>query len=228
MRSHFDAVSATLPIMAGRKAFNPEQRRRALRAYMRQAEHEKVLPWARKAGVSEASIRNFLNGDSDSLSDRTYSLLAAADEVPIGALTGAPDAEESDKPTLTVPVRSYVGAGDEIVVVPNDQEPLYWVPAPPGLEDAEATEVRGRSMEPAYHNKDVLYHRQLEVDPLRFRGEVVVAQVRNGKRFVKLLEKGARKGRFTLVSFNQQFPPIEDQLLDWVGPIEWVKKRKRF
>lgn len=32
--------------------------------------------------------------------------------------------------------------------IPEDQAPTDWVPAPPGMEDREATEVRGRSMIP--------------------------------------------------------------------------------
>lgn len=233
MRSHFDASSATLSAMPGRKAFSPDQRRRALRAYMRAAGHTKVLPWAKSAGVAEATIRNFLSGQSDSLSDRTYSLLAANDGVPVQRLIGttedpAADLQHVGDASLTVPVRSYVGAGDEVIVLQTN-EPLYWVPPPPGLEDAEATEVRGRSMEPAYHDKDVLYHRRLEVDPMRFHREVVATQVRGGKRFIKLIERSARKGYFTLVSLNPLFPPIEDQKIDWVGPIEWMwRRRKRF
>jgi phage repressor protein C with HTH and peptisase S24 domain len=126
-----------------------------------------------------------------------------------------------------VAIRSYVGAGEEIM--PIDEDALIdFVPAPPGMEGAEATLVRGRSMVPLYHDGDVLFHRRMELDPARLRDEVVVAQVKDGHRFVKLLRLGSRKGLFTLVSINPDHKPIRDQALSWVAPIEWVRKRKRF
>ena len=82
-------------------------------------------------------------------------------------------------------------------------------------------------MTPLYHDGDRLFHRRLEEDPSRFRGEIVVAQVRDGKRFVKLLERGSKRNRFTLSSVNPAFEPLVDQILDWVGPIEWVHKKSR-
>lgn len=127
-----------------------------------------------------------------------------------------------------VPVRSYVGAGDEIVIVPEDESPIDWVPAPPGLENCEATEVRGRSMMPLYHDGDLLYHlRRADIDLGEFADQVVVAQVVGGKRWVKVLKPGSRRGRYTLESINPAFDAIEDQQLEWIGPIEWVHKRWR-
>lgn len=48
----------------------------------------KASPWAKRAGVSEGAIRNFLNGDSDSLSLPVYEKLASAEGVPVAELTG--------------------------------------------------------------------------------------------------------------------------------------------
>lgn len=140
---------------------------------------------------------------------------------------GAGQGNDEDRATPEIPVRSYVGAGDEIISLQDDEEPLYWTPAPPGLEDAEATQVRGASMAPLYHDGDILFHRRHAVDPLTLRGEVVVLQTRNRKRMVKMILPGSKKGLFHLVSFNSLNPPIEDQQLAWVAPILWVKKRQR-
>jgi phage repressor protein C with HTH and peptisase S24 domain len=131
------------------------------------------------------------------------------------------------QPGPQVPIRSYVGAGEQVIPIEEDSL-IDFVPAPPGMEQAEATLVRGRSMVPLYHDGDVLFHRRLELDPARLRDEVVVAQVRDGRRYVKLLRPGSRKGLFTLVSINPDHKPIRDQALAWVAPIEWVRKRKRF
>lgn len=221
MRSHFDADWASVSPMAGRKAFSPDLRRRALREFMR-AKDLKVFPWTQAAGVSEASLRNFLNGDSESLSDRTYALLARAAHVSVGKLRG----DEAPPEAAEVPVRSYVGAGDEILPVEGDA-PIEYVPAPPGMEECEATEVRGVSMQPLYHHGDLLFHRRIDAEPARYRNEVVVVQVRNGKRLVKLLQAGSKKGLYTLVSLNPSFAPMPDQKISWIGPIEWVQKRRR-
>jgi phage repressor protein C with HTH and peptisase S24 domain len=208
--------------MPGSKAFSPEQRRRALREYMKRR-GLKVYPWTQEAGISEGTLRNFLKGDSDSMSDRSYALLARADGTTVAVLRGElPDAPAAAE----VPVRSFVGAGDEIFPITGDA-PIDYVPAPPGMEEAEATEVRGRSMLPLYHDGDLLFHRRVDRDPSRFRDQVVVVQVRNGKRFVKLIQPGRQRGRFDLISFNPAFAPIENQPIEWVGPIEWVRKRRQ-
>lgn len=47
----------------------------------------KPHPWAKQAGVSPASIYNFIRGDSDSLNQRTLDRLAAAAGVTAEALT---------------------------------------------------------------------------------------------------------------------------------------------
>lgn len=152
-------------------------------------------------------------------------------------LEGGPNAIAPPASTVTkltaddhvqVPVRSYVGAGDEVFVLPTDDPPIDWVSAPPGMENAEATEVRGNSMRPLYHDGDLLFHiRRVDVDLHEYQDEVVVTQVKGGKRLVKLLQPGTRRGRYTLASVNPAFDPIEDQQLEWIGPIEWVHKRWR-
>lgn len=223
MRSHNNAKAVTILAMARLKAFNPEQRRRVLREYM--ARHELTMNgWCKAAGVSEGALRNFLNGDSESLSDRTYELLAAVREEQVSVLRGEATAQ-ADPPAL-VPVRSYVGAGDEIISLTDDESPIDWTEAPPGMEAAEATQVRGLSMAPLYRDGDLLFHRRLTVDPIRLRDEVAVMQTRNRKRYVKLIQPGSKKGTFRLVSINPLYPPIEDQVLTWVAPIIWVKKRQ--
>lgn len=180
------------------------------------------------AGLSPSAINNFMLGHAESPKADTYDKMAAGATKLLGHPVSVAELRGLKVQAIEIPVRSFVGAGDEVVIIPEDEAPVGWVSPPPGLEDGEATQVRGRSMMPLFHEGDVLYHRRLVHDPSTFRGEVVVAQVRNGKRYVKLLERGSRKGRYHLVSINPAFPTHEDQQLDWVGPIEWVQKRKRF
>ncbi|MCX7366739.1 MAG: hypothetical protein NTV97_33670 [Alphaproteobacteria bacterium] len=186
----------------------------------------KDFPWEIASELGEGTLRRFRTSPNRSMRTETYEKLAAgASKLLERKITAAEIRGEADMIAL-VPVRSFVGAGDEITPIDGD-EPIDWVQAPPGMEEAEATEVRGRSMIPLYHDRDLLFHRRMETDPARFRDEVVVAQVKNGKRYVKLLQPGTRRGRFRLVSINPSFAPLEDQQLDWIGPIEWVHKRRR-
>lgn len=134
---------------------------------------------------------------------------------------GRPDGE-----TL-LPVSTIVGAGDEIVEYVGE-DPIDEEPAPPGLEDGEVTEVRGRSMLPALREGDRLFHRFLSPgDHTHLIGEMVVARLKDGRRFVKVLRPGSRRGRYNLHSINDLYPPLEDQQLDAVAEILWVKRRQR-
>ena len=64
-----------------------ERRRTALLAFMKDS-GLKPAAWARQAGVSPNGIYNFLNGRSDSLSQRVLESLAAAAGSPISRLLG--------------------------------------------------------------------------------------------------------------------------------------------
>ncbi len=187
----------------------------------------KDRPWEIAAGLGGGTLRKFRTGPNRSMSNETYEKLAGGAAKLLGRPVAAAEIRgEADVPIL-VPLRSFVGAGDEVIVLPADDAPIDWVQAPPGMRDAEATEVRGRSMNPAYHDHDILFHRRIETDPLIYRDEIVVAQVKGGKRYLKLVQPGTRKGRYDLVSINPAYERIEDQVLEWVGPIEWFYRRPR-
>ena len=175
-------------------------------------------------GLSPSAASQFINGNSRSPKRDTLEKFAAGASKKLERTVTVAEMLDQKSTVVEIPIRSYVGAGDEIMPFDTD-EPVDYTAAPPGMDDAEATEVRGRSMTPLYHDRDILFHRRVETDPSRFRDEVVVCQVKDGKRFVKLLTPGSRKGRYNLVSVNPAFATIEDQVIVWVGPIEWVRKR---
>ncbi|MBR2819814.1 MAG: S24 family peptidase [Reyranella sp.] len=129
--------------------------------------------------------------------------------------------------TLQLPVSTIVSAGDEIVDPVDGDEPFDREDAPPGMPEGEVTEVRGRSMLPVFRDGDRLFHRFLSGDPTLLIGEVVVARIKDGRRFVKVLQPGSKRGRFTLESINPLYAPMEDQPLDAVAEIIWVKRRPK-
>lgn len=83
-----------------------DRRRQALRDFM--ARHQlKPFPWANAAGIGESSIRNFLSGESGSLSIESYEKLADAanssvDEL-IGRQRGHVDSADIAVPAAALP-----------------------------------------------------------------------------------------------------------------------------
>lgn len=127
----------------------------------------------------------------------------------------------ADSPEL--PVSTVIGAGDE--VEPADEgNPIDYEPAPPGLYDGEVTEVRGRSMLPIFQNGDRLFHKVITEDPRSLIGEAAVLRLKDGRRFIKVLQPGTKRDRYHLVSINPAFPPMEDQVVVSAARIVWVKK----
>jgi lambda repressor-like predicted transcriptional regulator len=67
--------------------YNSDQRRTAIKLFM-EKHGLKVAPWCAKAKLSEGTLRNFLKGMSNSLTDRTISKLAHAQNVTIAEILG--------------------------------------------------------------------------------------------------------------------------------------------
>jgi hypothetical protein len=235
MRSHLNAESGTFTLMPKARAHNPEQRRRALRAVMK--EHNLTTNgWAVAAGVSEGTIRNFLNGGehgSDSLSDRTYTLLASAIGVTVAELQGErpPTPRLRGRPSEEpeTPIQHYVGAGDEVHLIDGD-DAIDYTPSPPGFErdHGAAVIVRGESMRPVYDPGDMLFFRQRRDPPTLTKdlpARPVIVQIKDGPLYVKKLLPGSKKGRFHLLSINPLTPPLQDQPVESFAFIEWVKPR---
>lgn len=149
--------------------------------------------------------------------------LAAVLGMTAAELLGKPAALRPARDEIEIPVSSHIGAGDQVVDPVEGDPPIYYVKAPPEVEDGEATEVRGRSMLPAYEPGDVLFYKRTGADPREMLGRLVVAKLVDGRRYVKVLQSG-RRGRFTLASLNPAYDPMEDQAIEWAARIIWVKK----
>lgn len=196
-----------------------ERRRRALLAYMERRGHVRTT-WAKAADVSESSLRWFLSGRTQSLNEETYRKLAEHDGVPIGLLRG------DDTLPPRVPVRAYVGAGAEIFPFDGVESAVIdYADAPPGMDKSEAMVVRGTSMEPMYRDGDILFPSEPDTNPMRHIGSIVVLQLKDGRRLVKQILRGGKRDRWRLISVNPTVPALEDQLVAWVAPIPWVRRK---
>jgi hypothetical protein len=204
-----------------------EKKRRALRAFI--ARRKLTLNgWATKAGISEGTLRAFLDTDNPthSLTMRTLAKLAQAEGVTVAELIG------EDVPAKELPLWGYVGAGE--VVHPfdgDDPPPLETVDTPPGLKNGAALIVRGDSMLPRLQEGDVVFFEMRETPPERLLNEECVVRLAASKSgpgplMVKRLTRGTRKNRFHLVSVNPAVPVMEDQPVAWAAAIQWIRKRQ--
>ena len=76
-------------------AFDPEQRRRALRSFMRRHGLQPTK-WEELAELGEGTLSKFLAGKTDTMQDRTYSKLADAAAKRLGARVEVSELQETD------------------------------------------------------------------------------------------------------------------------------------
>lgn len=201
--------------------YSADARRRVLQAFI-DRNRLKVQTWTTAAGLSESVVRHFLAGASDSMSDRTYTRLAAGASRLLERSIDASALRGDRPPTIQIPVFHYIGAGDEIFLIEGN-DPLDRTEAPPGYEEGGAGVVRGDSMRPLYEDGDFLFWRHLERPPKTVPRRAVIVKVDNGPLYVKRLLPGTSKGLFHLVSVNPITPILQDQDVEAIARIGWVK-----
>lgn len=182
-------------------------------------------PWTQESNVANSALVSFLKSTdpNKTLTDRTYERLAVGAAKILGRRVNAAELR-GEAPPPEARVVSFIGAGAEVFPVAGD-ETIEWVDAPPGFA-GEALIVRGDSGLPMYEPGDVLFATTRHEDPSRYLGRIVVVQVaREGPRLLKKLLKGSRKNRYHLLSVNPAAGMLEDQALEWVAPIDWVRKK---
>ncbi len=205
--------------------FNADQRRKAIRAFMAQR-NLNVHSWSKQAKLADSTLRNFLDGLSETLTDKSLQKLANAVGRPVSEIIGI------ESPPTELPLWGYAGAGE--IVHPfegDDPPPLELVEAPPGLKNGAAVIVRGDSMLPRMQDGDVLFFELRESPPERFLNEECVLRLATagnapGPILVKRLTRGTRRNRFHLVSVNPAVPVMEDQPVAWAAAIQWIRRRQ--
>lgn len=91
--------------------------------------------------------------------------------------------------------------------------------------EAIALEVRGDSMLPAYRDRDVLIGAKSigrNVDNLI--GLDCIVMTEDGRRYVKVLQRGMVRGTFSLRSLTPGKPDVENVKLVWAAPIAWIRR----
>lgn len=133
---------------------------------------------------------------------------------------------ESRNVIVRVPLRGFVGAGERVVMLPDDV--VEWIDAPPCEDrEVEALEIRGDSMMPAYRNGDVVYFEKGRTNDVpSLVDQECIVELDSGEVYVKRLAWGTKPNHYTLLSYSGQ--PIKDCRVKSAAPVLWVKKgRKR-
>lgn len=141
------------------------------------------------------------------------------------------DASEAmpEQVSSTVKVVGYIGAGARV-------EPEYEQVPEDGLETIDlpfsvpneivAFRVKGESMRPAYRVGDaVLVWRDQRLATENYVGEEAAVRTSDGRRFLKEIQRGSRKGTYDLYSHNDSL--IEGVKLAWVGELYGVVKARQ-
>lgn len=171
------------------------------------------------AGKNAGWLSETLKNDSN---PRIDSFLALADAI------GVPAAfllEGDERFTVRVPTLGAID-GDETWKAsrPGASESAFELGSP----DVACYRVEGNAMAPAYRDGDEVFCRI--ADPRHadnLIGKDCVGRTQDGLRFVKILERGSRRGRYRLRSYKPGVPDIEDVELAEIAPIIWIKRGER-
>jgi phage repressor protein C with HTH and peptisase S24 domain len=169
-----------------------------------------------KAGLSETYLRDVLKrGRVPTLEN--FARLAEAFGLPLTAFL------TEEMPADLVPVVGDVGAGAETHLYREGQGPFDWVRAPRDAKPGTvAVRVRGTSMAGLIDDGALLFYDDRRDPPTAdMIGALAVIGLSDGRVVVKKLYKGAKRGRWNLISTNDN--PLLDVAIDWAAKVTSVR-----
>lgn len=202
-------------------AFMDAARANRLRQARKAAGFEDATAAARRFGWVIPTYLAHENGSRGFQTERGIAYARAYKIHPGWLLTG----EGSRSSMVRIPVSGYVGAGGMIFPADETTGPggIDEIELPPGeYGEFAAFKVRGDSNYPAYRNDEIIFVRKEGGPPLEYINRECVIQTADGRRMLKMLRFGSKKGHFTLISFNA--PPMIDEQVEWASPVEWTRK----
>jgi phage repressor protein C with HTH and peptisase S24 domain len=123
------------------------------------------------------------------------------------------------------PLLGYIGAGGMYYPDPESGPWIAsgFVPAPPDGSDCSALIVKGSSMEPVYHNGDILYYEVKDLnDKNRWANHDCIVQIEGGEAYLRTVELDPKTSKFNLTMYNKE--PMLRARIEWAAPILWVRK----
>lgn len=163
------------------KTFNKNQiadiHRKALEKFM-EDRGLNVFSWSKKAGLTESTLRNFLNGGG-SITSKTLYALAAAENTTISEILGETD--EGDNHYQMVPLLNSVPATNFQEVIDRPVE--HHISYPSKKKTLIALHVVGESMNRYAPDGSIIIVDTSQITPSELIGKPVVAQIGNEGSF---------------------------------------------
>jgi len=174
--------------------------------------HKSQTAFAEVVGVSQPTIVRWEKGEDTPEDERIRVMAKMARQSFIKFKYGQSSSEVGN---FIVPVMGVIGTGEEVKKSQGGGEQLSErVSAPEGLE-AEglfALRVTGNSFRPIKDGWLAYYH-QAEGVADDAIGELCVVELASGERLVKDIRRGSKPGLYTLLSWNANVDPLEDQVV---------------
>lgn len=180
----------------------------------------KIAELAKRAGVDLEALYKQLRGVDQPRGD-TLKKIAAALGVSLVWLRDGEGAAVTE-----IPVVGFMSAGESFT--PFDDFPKGGGHDMVALDFGTysiAIEIRGSSMLPVYRPGDRIMCDKLEGEAMsRAVNRDCAVLTATGEGYIKRVQKGSRRGLYTLRSYNPDFADIPDQALAWAAPIAWVRR----
>jgi len=176
---------------------------------------------AKKAGVSQQLISQLENGKN--LTTKYLPQIARALDVQMGQIDPAYRSAASPPAAGQVPLRGYIGAGGTVEALSFGDDETVDAPAE-STPETIAAKVRGDSMYPLLRDGWLIYWSQL-LPPDAMLNDIVVVQLEDERIMVKTIMRGSAEGLWNLISVNPNNPPLLDQVVRWIAPIDWIRPR---
>lgn len=179
---------------------------------------ENAAEAARAYGINENTFKSIANGTRNLTPDHARQIARHHKVSPGWLLFDEGNPEGRD----LVPVSGYVAAGQEFHPLEEQNGDLASLNL--GGPEVTAVEVRGESMLPVYRAGDIILAGPFTrlIEPVL--GDECLVLLEDGRRLLKIVEKGARPGTVTLISWNAE--PIRDVEMHSAAPVIGVKRSR--
>lgn len=125
---------------------------------------------------------------------------------------------------IKVPIVGRIGDDERFIDAETAGQYLDDVAVPPELVECVGAVVDSSSLAPALHRGDIVFFdRGQPISPDEMLGEECIIHVGQAT-YLKRLQRGSAPGLYRLSSYR--LPDIDDVSVEWVAPIEWIKRAR--